>query len=52
MTHKDMVSANRGDRTQSRLHRRGGEYLDYMTMMERGNCVRFHRVAQLSNAGS
>jgi hypothetical protein len=52
-THKDMVILpNRGDRTQLDCIDGAVNTWTYMTMMERGNLFRFHRVAQLSNAGS
>ena len=52
-THKDMIILpNRGDRTQLDCIDEAVNTWTYMTMMERGSLFRFHRVAQLSNAGS
>jgi hypothetical protein len=52
-THKGMnILPNRGDPTQLDCIDESVNTWTYMTMMERNHLFRFHRVAQLSNAGS
>jgi hypothetical protein len=52
-THKDMaILPNRGDPTQLDCIDEAVNTWTYMTMMERSGFFRFHRVAQLSNAGT
>lgn len=51
-THKDMlIYPNLGDPTQLDCVDEAVNTWTYMTMMERGGLLHFHRVAQLSNAG-
>jgi hypothetical protein len=50
-THKDMlILPNMGDKTQLDCIDEAVNTWTYMTLMERGGLLRFHRVAQLSNA--
>ena len=52
-THRNMlIVPNLGDTTQLDCVDEAVNTWTYMTMMERGNLLRFHRVAPLSNAGS
>jgi hypothetical protein len=52
-THKDMlILPNMGDTTQLDCVDEAVNTWTYMTLMERGNLLHFHRVANLSNAGS
>jgi hypothetical protein len=52
-THKNMnILPNLGDPTQLDCIDEAVNTWTYMTMMERSGLFRFHRVAQLSNAGS
>ena len=52
-THKDMdILPNRSDPTQLDCIDEAVNTWTYMTMMERSKLFRFHRVAQLSNAGT
>lgn len=51
-THKDMlIYPNLGDPTQLDCVDESVNTWTYMTMMERGGLLHFHRVAQLANAG-
>jgi hypothetical protein len=51
-THRNMlVLPNRGDTTQLDCVDESVNTWTYMTMMEGGNLLRFHRVAELSSAG-
>ena len=51
-THKDMlILPNLGDTTQLDCVDEAVNTWTYMTMMERGGLLRFHHVAELSNAG-
>jgi hypothetical protein len=52
-THKNMlILPNLGDTTQLDCVDEAVNTWTYMSLMERGNLLRFHRVAPLSNAGS
>jgi len=52
-THKNMlILPNLGDTTQLDCVDEAVNTWTYMSLMERGNLLHFHRVAQLSNAGS
>ena len=52
-THKDMlIYPNLGDKSQLDCVDEAVNTWTYMTMMERGGLLRFHRVAQLASAGS
>jgi hypothetical protein len=52
-THKNMlILPNMGDTTQLDCVDEAVNTWTYMTMMERGHLLHFHRVADLSNAGS